>query len=455
MTIVGAIFLIIILIRLLKCYDYEKNLFFFFMMTVIVNLFINVGYWFNAVSSLSYGECMMIFCVIYGFYGKKIFSIKQLVAAVILIACVVIGNVNIYLNSSDALIVSWKQENIDYITYGFESAVNPIFGVSNIKAMIWLFAFIVFCFNNAQFFHDKYYVTKMRNILIKTFHIMCWIIIAEFVISNLTSGTIARKTINYMFGYINADKTYMIAPKRYGFYCAYGFLAEPSYMAIFLVYGTLLISKKKIEIKELKYCILSVICLLTSGSTAAYMVIPYIIGIALYKNIISKSSRAGKIEFGIICCIVILCILYYGLFSFDFSSAGDGILDKIINYITGGNSNINSGYTRSHGNARCYSVLRYNPLFGVGLGTTRGYGLLPGMVACLGIVGSLSLGYFYIEMFNVEVKKNKVVLLILIAYCTSFFSVWYIYSAVMIGLFLGLNKNLYIDESNDKLSIEK
>lgn len=446
MTVAGIILIGIIICRLMTCFDYEKNLFFFFELTILINIFINIGYVFSFAKSLSLGEIMMIFCMIYGFYGRKKITGKSVLAIIIIAICVLIGNINIYYNSSQAKIVSWDNTNIDYVLYGFESAVNPVFGKSNVNAMLWMLIFVMFCFTCSRYFLEEQYVKNLYDFLLKAFHVMCLLLLVEMIVSNISKGVWARNLINTVFGVTNdaisVNKVYSVAPKRYGVYCIYGFYSEPSYMTSFLIYACLLTRMKKISKKESMYVILSVLCLLFTGSSAAYMVIPFILGIVLYKNVFFNLNRFQKMVLMSVIIVFIMLAIYIIIDNYSISGSKESILDKIAVYIKGSNSSINSGYTRKNGNQLCYGVLKYNPLFGVGLGTTRGYGFIPGAVACLGIIGILGLFNFYIQVFNVDFSKHKYILLIILLYLTSCFSVWYIYSPFMIGLFIAFNRGL-------------
>jgi hypothetical protein len=122
------------------------------------------------------------------------------------------------------------------------------------------------------------------------------------------------------------------------------------------------------------------------------------------------------------------------------------VFEKVYSYITltkSANASIVSGYIRRFGNQVCYDVLKTNPLFGVGIGTTRGYGLIPSMLATFGVVGSLALVNFYRVFINIKINKQNIIsFIILIALLTAFFSSSHIYSFIIIAILISYNKKL-------------
>lgn len=74
---------------------------------------------------------------------------------------------------------------------------------------------------------------------------------------------------------------------------------------------------------------------------------------------------------------------------------------------------------------------------------TRGFGIIPGLVANLGIAGVISYILFIKNNLNICITKNNFfIFVIFIIYLTSIFSIWHIYTPIMIALVLFMNKTL-------------
>lgn len=439
MTIAGMVMFLIIILRLLRHKDYDENRFYLFILTVIVSIFINIGYVFSFFKSYTYSEILMVITVFYSIFGTKKITQKELFAIGFLLLSVIVALANISINSSDAYIIPMSID-IDDVTYGLKGAQHPKIGSGNISSLLNLCVFILFIVLNKDFFKNNKYSERIKQILDISFRYFFIIIILELIISNLTSGVAARSIINRIFGVVYEDKTYMRAPLRYGIYCAYGFFSEPSYCTKIIIYAFLLYIKESFTKLDMFFSILAVITLGVTGSASCYMLIPLIVCIAIYRGIYYRYGIIGKIIIISLCAVFVYLSLKF-ISNIDISnSAKDSFVVKILSYING-KETMNSGYTRSMGNARCYEVLKYNPLFGVGIGTTRGYSFNAGVIANFGILGIAALLFFYKTLCNLKLKSNILKLVIVVMYFMAIWTVWDAYSPAIIGILICFNKN--------------
>lgn len=438
MTIAGGCLFAIIIIRLLTHNDYKENRFFLFMFTIIVSIFVNVGYVFSFAQGYSYSEILMTITVCYSLFENKRVAKRELFSAAFLLISVFIALSNIFLNSSEAYIIPMNTL-IDDVIYGFTSAKHPEFTSGNISAFFNLCMFMAFILFNRDFFNEKKYVDKIRNILNLAFKVFFVFMLLEFIISNITSGIWPRKIINTMFGVMDADKAYMVAPYRYGMYCAYGLFVEPSYVTRVIIYALLLMVKDKIDRKDVVFSVMSILVIAVTGSASCYMMIPLIICAVIYKGMYYRYGKFGKLMIILLCIVLVYaCIVFIS--GIDVSnSARDSIVMKIASYMNGTETK-NSGYTRSMGNTWCYAVLKTNPLFGVGIGTTRGYSFNAGLVANFGIIGIIAILCFYKDLCNAQIKGNIKMIVIVVGYFMAVWTVWDAYSPAIIGILICFNK---------------
>ena len=160
-----VMFLIIIL-RLLRHRDYDENRFYLFMLTVIVSIFINIGYVFSFFKSYTYSEILMVITVFYSIFGTKKITQKELFAIGFLLISVIVALANISINSSDAYIIPMSID-IDDVTYGLKGAQHPKIGSGNISSLLNLCVFILFIVLNKDFFKNNKYSERIKQILDK------------------------------------------------------------------------------------------------------------------------------------------------------------------------------------------------------------------------------------------------------------------------------------------------
>lgn len=451
MTLAGSLLCIIIVVRLLLVRNYDRNIRFFFSMTLLVGIFQNIGYFGGPVESLTLDRFMMLVCICYwGIFNfliksKGVWHMKKsvLYATLGLLVAVLAGVVNIGMNSSRAL-VALPQTNIDDITLGRAMAMQPVLGSYTVNAVVWLLVFVVFCAIGYSLLRDQEYMLQLREQVIKSFYIFFIFMLVEFLYSNLFSPDACRQLINEFCGVVNQGSTYMTGMKRFGFYVAYGLYSEPSYVYSILIYYLLILKRGFRSGGECIWYLLSFVALAVTGSALCYSVILIGAAVAIYQIFFKQTKR--EIKVGVISVLLLVAVvgIVVVMNSQGLSDSRDSIINKLHDYLSNTKSN-NSGYLRNAGNALCYNVLKYNPLFGVGIGTTRGFGILPGTLATLGIVGTALLARYYKVMFNLNIKENKLQMIILLVFFTTIYTTWHGYSPVIIAVLMSMN-NFYINK---------
>lgn len=449
MKIAGIVLIFILLLRFI----FNKNggyKFFLFKLSILIALFVNIGYFYNGVINLSYVQFIVYYYVVFSllkiffFKENEQFTInKRLISIVILIACVILGLYNLKTNSNLAYIVPMNVV-IDDVAYGIKSLELPILSKANISAFRELVVFCLYCYFSYEYFREKKYLSKLIDTLIKYFHILFAFIIVESIIDNCLANNLVRELINYCFGI--SDKTYVIAQQRYGLYSAYGLFVEPSHLgAVILIYYSISYLLGFKEYKDKIYFLLSFLVIILSGSSTSFINIP--IGILVAYKYFVRNDKKSYFKWGIIVLfipiIILILIILFNKRNESINAVIEYTQRKIIAYVNSDRSD-GSAYARSFGNNTCYGVLKINPILGVGLGTTRGFGLIPGILSNLGILGTLAYIYFLKCNLYIKINRGNILLLIInIIYLTATFSVWHIYMPTIIGIFLFLNRNIY------------
>lgn len=456
MSIAGiGIIIILLLIRIGK--TRAEYHYIIFKISILASLFINVGYFSNKLINFSYSSFFMYFYVAISLINliinKDIHVIlrkKINISSFILIFSILISFANIIFFKSNSKIVPMST-SIDDVAYGIVQLSSPVFGGSNISALRDIIIFIIFCYFSYEYIISEDRVIDTTNTIEWVFEIFFILMIIEFIISNFIDASYFRSIVNSAFGL--TEKTYELSPYRNGLYSAYGLFTEPSYVAsVMVVYYGIKFIRGFTGIKETIAFILSIFVLIISGSSAAVFIAPF--GLCTYIYWLTKKNRKKKQIYILstiimvpICTVIIIAIINNNseLLSKILSTA----IAKIQQY-SGDGGTYGSGYARSFGNKVCYNVLETNPIFGVGLGTTRGFGIVPGAIATLGIVGSAAYVFFAKFTFNICMNKFNIILwIIFLFYFCYMFSIWHLYMPATMAIFICFNR-FQIDRENNK-----
>lgn len=445
---IGALILTlyIIFILITKKKDSQFSL---YKLAIIVSMFVNVGFVFKNKTSMSYSTYCMYICVAIFLVNSILFrknvmykSSKAMISTILLIFVVVLSYINL-MNSTNLAAVVPFEICIDDVSNGLAYTSIPVFNKNNIGAFRDFVVFCLFCTFSAGYLTDKDKVEDLIRTIEKFYKIMFIFILIEFFVSNFVSSTMMRGLINQIFGLL--DKTYEVPPERYGLFNAYGLYVEPSYVAgtILGYYAIKYVNGIK-DFKDLCYYILSVLILVISGSSTGILLISIAAFVFLHSTL--KLNRKTVIILGLSLTIFPLIVMGAALTLNEsnrqvFDEIYETTSSKVMAYIYKDQSDKGSGYARMNGNRMCYEVLKTNPFVGVGLGSTRGFGLIPGMVATMGLLGIAAYIFFAKVNFNIYVHKKNIVLfsiyMVLLCYV---FSIWYIYMPAIIGIFIGFNK---------------
>lgn len=122
----------------------------------------------------------------------------------------------------------------------------------------------------------------------------------------------------------------------------------------------------------------------------------------------------------------------------------DQTLLKVTALFNGGLSSnpvIASGATRNFANNIAMQAFWESPLLGVGVGTTRGYGICAGLLANFGILGIVALVAFLNSIVGFSIKNRKILLIVLLIYFSIVLTVWYVYMLAFIPIYLIFSEN--------------
>lgn len=451
MSLATIVIIILTLLILILSKDKEYNL---FLMACCLGLYTNLGSFINGDIFDSFTReyfvlvILVILKIINLIKNKQTMMKKELIfSSGLIVFSILIGFISLLLIPIKPHIAPM---NVTYDSIVLKDIPLSLasFEMNNIAAFILFTIFLTSILLCREYFYDEQYVNKTIKFLLLTIKIFFAVILVEAIIINIVNIDELRKIIMSFFGAIDNDKIYSYSTVRFlGLKSAFGFYTEPSYVAgPLLVFYLLNYAKGHITKENLLLFFISGIVAILSGSTNSIIALCFGI-FALFKMLIKDEKLTNKnrvIIFSALMLFIIILLVIMTLNDAEIWNKGFyKIYDKLEAYFTSTktkNASTISGYIRSYGNSVCYGVLKTNPLFGAGLGTTRGYGFIPSMFATLGIVGSILLVNFYRVAFNIKInKKNIIPFIALLAILTGFYSASHMYSFILIPILISFN----------------
>ena len=283
----------------------------------------------------------------------------------------------------------------------------------------------------------------------KTFYVYFFIAVLETIFNNLISNELIRQLIlSYLGNQEDYVNTFLNVVARYGFYGFLGFFKEPAYASAICIvfYGLEYIMGIKGK-KEKYFHFLCFFVLIFSGSTTGIFLIPFGLFISC-REIIKSEGVLNKICNAIPIMIILgLFSLVYSFYSKELDFLSEAIYLKLISLLTAedmGSFMSASGAARSYGNIVAYRAFLSAPIWGIGLGSITATGLISSFLATFGILGVIVWLLFVKNAFCIRIhSKNLLLLLIFGFYFMAMYSVSFLYSPMMISIYLLFNKFNY------------
>lgn len=449
MSIVGFFIILSTMVYFIYCLINKKiNNFrwYLFLGMILSNMFIGIGYVTNiGIILFYYLFFQILFCIvsIILIYLSKInikMRRKNIYSALILFSFVLIGILNLLINKELPQITL---EYDSFILGDYYGTHIPYFNESNRYYLIELVFFLVTVFLSQDYLISKEKVITLINYMKKSYMIYFIILLLEILISNIFNNNYFRDTILFIFGVQDYGEGISDYIFRNGIIGGAAFFPETSYISIILIYYLLILKQGLISNLEILMYYISILLLLLSGSSTGIMLLPLAIIISL-KEIINK--RKEYIHGLILLFYIGVIINFMYIYSDIFYLLKDVLISKINSYLSGEKLNdvvVYSGLARSFGNEQAYKIFMEEPLWGIGLGSIWAYGIIPSALASMGIIPLLAYGvYIKYNMYISIYRKNILLLIILLLYCTSIYQFNYLFTPFAFALFILFNINL-------------
>lgn len=440
MTVVGCIIVTLYTLCLLKSI-LSKDLFRFkykmFLTMIGFSTFVNIGY---TVFYLSYNtllEYLYILACILCVLGTRNYKIskKYFLASIVLVAVICLGDFQLFFGNMPNVIPF--SVSMDSVYHAENAASKAVFSESNIQYLRSIVLFIVILGFSQEYFENedarRKTIADIKRIFI--FMFVLWTI--EWAYNNFISSEDLRKIVYFLFGNSNVRKTYAVGYRFLG-YSFNGLFTEPSYITVMFIYYAIVWKLGLKSVRDYIFFAWSILLLILNGSTSGMMLIMMAV-ILLIKNIgFEARKRVFICLLGTVLVLGIATVLNYN----RIRPIIETVSTYVQAYLTGGSFTSvreTSAAIRNYGNSVAYAAFKAKLLLGVGFGTTRGYGILPGTLACLGVIGTFAYAFFIKAAFKLKLNLDSVILLCLfIGYSTTILSVWYLYYPALIPFFISL-----------------
>lgn len=334
---------------------------------------------------------------------------------------------------------------MDQAYYGLVSPVKAEYGDFNRIAFgnLFLFAATLLGYRKElqNFESCSYILDKIRV----AYNVLFIAALVEFLLNNFVSDSLVRDFTISLMGSLDTAKTYY-PENRFGYYGICLLFSEQSYVSVLIVYYAIVFKKHINNLKDMCFFILSIAVLFMSGCSTGIVMIPLAIVVFLRECMMHKQKSYIKLLEWSFTAIVIFAGVYIVISNpIFFTEFLDSTLLKIGALIQEGsftnNAVLASGATRNYANNIAWEAFLRSLVLGVGLGSTRGYGIWIAFAANFGILGMVVFVAYVNCIFRFGLKNKIIIAAIVIMYLSIVLSVWYIYMLAFIPLYLCLQKD--------------
>ena len=450
-SLLGIILLIVYVIGLFSAYSagtirfYKEKV---LIGGIIISLFINLG---NFILNFSFSEVASVICIVTCIVTTPIkenhgvrFSKSILMCFVLLILSILIGFAYCSLRKDMPYVLA-MYINMDHAYYGLVDPVRASITEYNSIAFMDLLLFSLVLIAYRKELQDRDTVGHILNSIRNAFHLLFLAATFEFILNNFVSPQLLRNITTSLVGSFDRAKTYY-PENRFGYYGIALMFSEQSYIAILSIYYAIVWKLHVNNNKELGYFILSIAVLIMSGCSTGIVMLPLAL-IVFLRECLKKRQRSmirlAEWMFVLVvflggACIIVTHPSYFAEY-LNSTILKIGALIKGGQYIN--NAVLASGATRNYANALAVEAFFSSPLFGVGIGGTRAYGIWTAFAATFGIVGMVAFVAFLNNIFGFRLKGKVILVVLLSAYFSIILSIWYLYMLAFIPIYLCLSRD--------------
>ena len=410
---------------------------------IVGTIFVNIGVGIFGKSPVFEFELLYIAGIV--MTQRQLFKIKKkvLIAASVPLLCVGISFAHLIsgINLPYVIPMTERMDDAYYVGLGVLSRAK-FTSFNSMQFVYYIFFVLIVALSIPKL--DSNDRKELLLYIKKAFHVFFVFWCIEFVINNFYSPKFIRDIVYSVFNVVDEWGTYY-PDFRNGYYGFDGLFTEQSYIGVMVIYYSIIYKNGLLSMKDCLWHIFSIGILIMNGSSTGQLLILFALFILLKQYVLPRNITKKRFNFlialvGLLICFCIVAI-FYGIRTGLLNELYEALITKLMAYMEGGSgystANQRSAAIRALGNQIARSTFVQCPLFGVGIGTTRAYGVITGALTCSGILGMIAHLSFIKNAFSIKLRKKNIVLLIIVfLYLYMTLMPWYIYYPTFIPLYL-------------------
>ncbi len=427
----------------------------YFKIAIAIPLFTNIGTVIGNISFSSFSIMAYFIVAILEFILQKKRGIKRDIFfwLSILSFILFLGLIRLSLSDNMPNIIP-RTTVMDDVFGGGASVSRATFSKMNITTYIEMLIWsLSLCLSYGEL-RNREKTHELMGFIQKCFFIFFIIVTLEFILNNLFNARNVRDLVLDIMGVVDRSKIYY-PQSRFGFYNFDGLYSEQSYISMMLVYYGIVYINGLTTAKERLFFVWSILVLVMSTSTTGYyyfiLVILVILHMILPNRVKTMSTKARRRLLVFLSLFIIVSASAMLTNAEALNRVYSSLALKLSAFIYGSaptsNTVINSGAIRNYANRIALQAFLNKPLLGVGIGTTRAYGIWAGMLPCFGILGVIAYFAFCNSIFRFSFKNKISLAISIIVLFYVILSVNFLYSMAMVPFLMLLSRN-YVGEYN-------
>lgn len=294
------------------------------------------------------------------------------------------GNIFVY-----GINTSWE----DVVNYCNISKKLFYIGRKNIQYFFRVFRFILIGWAVSTYWKDRDIRLSARKTLIGVFSLQIVIGFIDFMAKYFFGYPLLAVFNELFWGPSEFQVNSLIV--RSNLPLLQGFMREPYYFALSLLPGVFLIAPEiNLGVKRLLMLVVSCVLLVLTGSFAGFGIALVALGL-IFIAVVKEKTMVHKILFlvGLLLFFAFISICFQEIINYYLSRCLSvlGILGKV------GSENI-----RLFSIVECLKVFAISPFWGIGIGSVKAHGLIPSILANIGIMGCLSWLFYLKSVFRLD-----------------------------------------------------
>jgi len=327
----------------------------------------------------------MVLSILLGLFGRKKYTKADknfLIIFGLIILCMLFSILMLALGINVQAALLLKKSSTDTLSISNELLYATVDFVV-IKHFLFYVVYLLFLFFNRDCLMER----DNRKTLILAckiiFKILFVFLIVESIITNVFGAWTDRNFITTIF---NTSLNQGVKWIGYtGLYTSTAWFAEPSNLRVVIIYYLIRLTERRFSFKSTLWDLLSYVAVVFNGSSTALVIAAIYIVYTIFYFVFSSKKIILKL-FGLV--LLVACIIIFIQY--------DSVMFSKVDAFISGDTQWGSAYFRSQSITYAIDIIKYHPLFGLGIGTVYCHAGLFQSLANIGLVGTVLLVYVHV-----------------------------------------------------------